>query len=354
MTKEDIKVSIIIPVYKVEQYLNQCVDSVINQTYKNIEVILVDDGSPDNCPEICDEYAKRDKRIKVIHKVNEGVSSARNIGLKSASGDYILFIDSDDWLEADAVKECISYAERYKDIGCVMFTYVKEYGENKYEKHIYSGDKEFLSKESFFNEVYRRLFGLVNFELHYPEKLENLTPCCMKMYRRDLAMNGYFISLEKIGSCEDGVYNILALKECDLAIYIDKSYYHYRYIKGSITTKYRPNLIPQWENLFEIMQKEIDSNDYSKDFQEALNNRIALSILGIGLNALSNKNADFFDNVHYIKDYLRSNMYKNAVATMKLNNLPLAWKFLLFFSKQQLSFFVTLILYIIKFIKSKM
>ena len=95
------KISVIVPVYKTEQYLNRCVQSITDQTYKNLEIILVDDGSPDNCPEMCDQWAKKDERIKVIHKRNGGLSSARNAGLDSATGDYIMFADSDDWMEPD-------------------------------------------------------------------------------------------------------------------------------------------------------------------------------------------------------------------------------------------------------------
>lgn len=95
------KISVIIPIYNVEKYLNRCVDSVINQTYKNLEIILVDDGSPDNCGAICDEYAKKDARVKVIHKKNGGLSSARNAGLDVMTGEYVTFIDSDDWIEKD-------------------------------------------------------------------------------------------------------------------------------------------------------------------------------------------------------------------------------------------------------------
>jgi glycosyltransferase involved in cell wall biosynthesis len=92
-------ISVIVPVYKVEAYLNKCIDSIINQTYKNLEIILVDDGSPDNCGTICDEYAKIDNRIKVIHKTNGGLSDARNAGLNIATGDWITFVDSDDWID---------------------------------------------------------------------------------------------------------------------------------------------------------------------------------------------------------------------------------------------------------------
>lgn len=91
-------ISIIVPVYKVEQYLDECVQSIRKQTYTNLEIILVDDGSPDRCPEMCDEYARLDSRIKVIHKPNGGLSSARNIGIESSHGEWIYFLDSDDWI----------------------------------------------------------------------------------------------------------------------------------------------------------------------------------------------------------------------------------------------------------------
>ena len=95
---ENEKVSIIIPVYKVEAYIRECLDSVIRQTYKNLEIILVDDGSPDQCGQICDEYAQEDSRIQVIHKENAGVSAARNTGIDAATGTYMIFADSDDVL----------------------------------------------------------------------------------------------------------------------------------------------------------------------------------------------------------------------------------------------------------------
>ena len=97
-------ISIVLPIYNVEKYIEKCMDSVLNQTYKNIEVILVDDGSPDRCPKICEEYAKKDNRIKVVHKENGGLSDARNAGIKVANGEYITFIDSDDYVDEDYVE----------------------------------------------------------------------------------------------------------------------------------------------------------------------------------------------------------------------------------------------------------
>ena len=113
MSQEKALISIIIPVYKVEKYLEKCIQSVINQTYENLQIILVDDGSPDNCGKICDEYAKKDHRIEVIHKSNGGLSDARNKGLEIAKGEYIGFIDSDDYIESDMYEVLYNLLKQY-------------------------------------------------------------------------------------------------------------------------------------------------------------------------------------------------------------------------------------------------
>ena len=110
------KFSIIVPVYKVEEYLCECVDSILNQTYADFELILVDDGSPDRCPEICDQYAATDARIRVIHKPNGGLSEARNFGIQAAKGDYLVFVDSDDAMMPDALEKLSKCTESYPDI----------------------------------------------------------------------------------------------------------------------------------------------------------------------------------------------------------------------------------------------
>ena len=97
-------ISVIVPVYKVEKYLDKCVQSIVDQTYRNLEIILVDDGSPDNCPAMCDAWAEKDDRIRVIHKENGGLSDARNAGMAIATGEYIGFVDSDDWIFDDFVR----------------------------------------------------------------------------------------------------------------------------------------------------------------------------------------------------------------------------------------------------------
>lgn len=120
--------TVIVPVYKVEPYLRRCLDSIINQTYRDLEIILVDDGSPDNCPAICDEYAAKDSRVKVIHQKNKGLSGARNAGLDVATGDYIAFVDSDDWIELNMYEVAIQKMNQEK-LDLVAFGLINEYSD---------------------------------------------------------------------------------------------------------------------------------------------------------------------------------------------------------------------------------
>ncbi len=121
------KISIIVPVYKVEKYIHQCIDSILKQTFTDIELILVDDGSPDSCGKICDEYAVKDRRVKVIHKENGGLSDARNTGVKCAKGEYISFVDSDDWIAPNALEEAL-WQMLKNEVDMLKFGFIKTDG----------------------------------------------------------------------------------------------------------------------------------------------------------------------------------------------------------------------------------
>mgnify|MGYP001751282486 FL=1 len=155
------KVSIIIPVYKVEKYLNECVQSVVNQTYKDLEIILVDDGSPDKCPEICDEYAKQDKRIKVVHRKNGGLSAARNSGIKMATGKYIYFLDSDDKIFPNAIEQLVKFTYKYKEVDIVQGNYAPLSG---YENLIYTKKRfpnEFVTDKAILQRMVLNIGGAI-------------------------------------------------------------------------------------------------------------------------------------------------------------------------------------------------
>ena len=121
-------ISVIVPVYNVEQYLSKCVESILGQTYTNLEIILVDDGSPDNCGKMCDEYAAKDKRVKVIHKENGGLVSARNAGYDIMSGDWHMYVDSDDWIDANMCEKLVKALVKCPDVDMLYCKYVQELG----------------------------------------------------------------------------------------------------------------------------------------------------------------------------------------------------------------------------------
>lgn len=191
-------VSIIVPVYKTEKYLDQCVQSLRSQSYANLEIILVDDGSPDMCPALCDAFAAQDNRIHVIHKENEGAAFARKTGLHAASGQYVLFLDGDDWLEVNTVSVCLDVALRdHSD--CVMFGYLREYPEKSIPNPLFPQDfsyDEGVSEE----KVHRRIVGLVGEELSEPQKIDNLSSFCMRLLRTEVARRGRFVSDREIGT----------------------------------------------------------------------------------------------------------------------------------------------------------
>lgn len=352
MSYKDILVSVIIPVYNVEAYLSECVNSVLNQTYRNIEVILVDDGSPDNCPQMCDEFALKDSRVKVVHKDNGGPSSAREAGIVASSGDYVMLIDGDDWIDIETVEHCVAEVQNH-NLDCVIFSYCKERGGSRDIRHLFEEDKCYLNKEEFDKNIYIRLFGLTNDMLSHPESLDYLTSCCMKLYRKELLKNIEYVDIKRVGSGEDGIFGIYALKNCSSAIYIDKPFYHYRSNENSATSTFRPDLVSQWSVLFKIMQQFLYDNDLPGMYQEALNNRIALGVLGIGLNGLCDNKMKFSEFKSYMNSFIKSDMYISAVKTTDLCRLPITWRCLLFCSKNRMTFSVCIGLKLIKYLKSR-
>lgn len=334
MYSSDFLVSVIIPVYNVEQYLPQCVESVINQTYTNLQIILVNDGSSDKSGEICNQYKETDSRIYVIHKENAGSSSARKSGMEAVLGKYVMFVDADDWLEKNAIELCIECVDNDPEIGCVLFSYIKEIGSTSVPKHVMDQTQLFVGDEAK-DKIHRRLFGLSSEELNHPERMENIVSCWAKLYRADYAKQGRYFDTALVGSCEDGLFNIYALKDCERMYYLDCPLYHYRKREGSLINTYLPRFIEQWGTLFSIMDSVIRENNLDERYRDALNNRIALSITAIALNELKNSDHSIFEHIKVIRSYLKQEQYKDAVSKIDFSNMPANWKLLLFCSKKK-------------------
>lgn len=218
-----IKFSIIIPVYNVEKYINECVDSVLNQTYTNFEIILVDDGSTDSSPQICDSYAEKDNRIKVIHKKNGGLSSARNAGMENMTGDYVLFLDSDDFWNNDKALEnlYIIIIEENADVICYGY---KEFFENTNESK-----NVICIPEISFNGLLREDI----LEILLTNGIFTSSACC-KAIKTKLIIDNNIYFVENITS-EDIDWSARVLLNAKAYALYNDCFYAYRQREGSIT-----------------------------------------------------------------------------------------------------------------------
>lgn len=228
-------ISIIVPVYNVEKYLNKCIESIINQTYRNIEIILVDDGSPDKCPEICDSYAKKDKRIRVIHKQNEGLINARKSGLEIAQGEYIGFVDGDDWIEPEMYELFAKQAEKYSPDMVMSDFYYDNGKELSNSDQLF--DREYYDKDALEKFIYpKMLFSGTYYKF-------GVNPCCWsKIYKKELIKKNLPLVDGRIKMGEDAAFTYPCLIDAHSAATIKKPCYHYISNPESMTKSYDRNL----------------------------------------------------------------------------------------------------------------
>lgn len=244
------KVSVIVPIYKVEPYLDRCVQSIVDQTYKNLEIILVDDGSPDNCPAMCDDWAAKDSRIRVIHKENGGFSSARNAGLDTATGDYIQFVDSDDWILPDMTAALVSCAikENADVVRCGYYEHV-------------DGDMQAncTNSRTYCPEYNKLVIDIMNDGLMSGAVWN-------KLYKRSVLDGIRF----RPGYSEDILFNYCVIQKKPKMVYITGTYYVYRVNLASATNSgFRPtafSIIEVKKQILEDHQGEIIAADCLKGY----------------------------------------------------------------------------------------
>ncbi|OBS13154.1 hypothetical protein ATE49_13900 [Elizabethkingia miricola] len=339
-------ISVIIPVYNVEKFISQCLDSLINQTYSKIEIITIDDGSTDNSLIILQEYAKTDERLKVVAVQNGGVSEARNKGIELAQGEYIMFVDSDDWIDIKMIETLLSHSTDYLDL--VQCSYTRSYVD-KFVPRLLNVSGVIP------NKVFKRkLIGMIKEELSDPSQADSFVIPVAKLYKSKIIKDYKirFISLKKIGTNEDLMFNLDYCNNIkgDILI-LNEPLYYYRKTNGeSITSTYKPQLFNQWKSLFSILKNNYLEND--KDFNEAFNNRICLSIIGLGLNELKNKN-NFYTQLKKIKFILNDPIYRASFAELNLSYFPMHWKFFFLLAKYNIYIGVYLMLYGIDFFVKK-
>lgn len=310
--KKNELISIIVPIYNVEKYLPKCIESIINQTYKNLEIILVDDGSKDDCPKICDKYKKEDKRIKVIHKENGGLSDARNKGLEISKGKYLIFVDSDDYIDMHMVEKLYNdLIENNADIS--ICNHYRDYQNGILEVKNFPNKKVVVTKEEIFYNIYN------NYSV----------PTIIswgKIYKKALFKNIRY-PLGKLHEDEAIIIDILA--NTSRISYFDEPLYYYVQRQDSITKQFnlkRLDIIPIHESRIEKIK-----NNYSKELlyleYRAYIKRL-IKIIVPGLNSIG----EFEKADYYEKKY--KDLITYVASNFKISNKEkLKWFIIKYFPK---------------------
>ena len=237
------QISIIIPVYNVEKYLDRCMESVVSQTLKNIEIILVDDGSPDNCPRLCDEWGRKDSRIKVIHKKNEGLGLARNTGMQEATGEFIAFIDSDDYVELDMYEKLYTKATA-SNADIVYCGYKQGLPNGSYiDKADFGEEKTFDNKAEIEHHSIRYFYpldgGLMMISVWH------------SIYKREVIKTEFYS--ERVVVSEDLHFQLSAILNSRKIVYIPDSLYYYCYNGESLSHTFKISKFYGFQQLMKLL-----------------------------------------------------------------------------------------------------
>lgn len=326
-------VSIVLPIYNVEKYIDRCVESIVNQTYRNLEIILIDDGSLDGCPQKCDEWAKRDKRIKVIHKVNAGLGFARNTGIEHASGEYICFFDSDDYIDSYTIEKTYGAAkDNNSDI--VLFGHYEVDLQGKVVKtYIPNVEKNFFTN----SEVQEKLLPDLVSDNPATGKSTNLwlSACfCMYSMKMILRSGWRFVSEREIIS--EDVYSLLRLyKDVEKVWIISEAFYYYCENSTSLTHTYkadRYNKIKRFYNACISLCDELEySNEVKKRFSGPFisNTIAAMKIIFTTDMTISDKKIAF-------RTICKDKQLHEIVENMDIGKEKVTRKMLIFFLKHKM------------------
>lgn len=318
-------ISVIVPIYNAEKYLEQCIKSIVNQTYKNIEIILVDDGSIDESHKICDEYKEKDSRIIVVHKKNGGVSSARNTGLNLAKGDWIAFIDADDWVEKEYLEELICNAKE-KNVNISMCGYNRISNNGNKEKKS-NNKKEIVDSKEY-------LIRALN-----PQTGYGFVP--LKIINKKIIKNIKFNQNLTVG--EDALFNMEIAPNINKAFYCNKALYNYRNNSESVVKKFDHNYAKKYLKSMQECKKYIFEEYKDENIRQNYYNFVAFHVMLVAVNFCYHPNNKIKNKTKLLKEICSYQDFKEGIEKSNYSNISLTRKITLFTLKHRLYFFTSII-----------
>lgn len=327
-------ISIIVPCYKVESYLHKCVGSIISQTYSNIEIILVDDGSPDGSGDICDEYARKDTRIKVVHKQNGGLVSARNAGYDIATGDWIMYVDGDDWINTDTCERMMEAVSKYSDVDIVFWKCVVELGDKSIK-----GKWEWPCQETmklYENEACKEL---ARNTLVYKSGIA--TAYC-KMIKASFAKKFEIRHDDRLKQGAEGLeFSLRAFYYAKKALFVNLYSYHYLFNPNSISKKIDEKNTQYLIDCFNVIQEDIDKFDNKQVFIKALYQRVVYVLIAIAMSTYfhpANKDS-LFSKIKKYSDVIKNNaLFRTSIYKCSTEGMDKQRKITLLFIRLKMYF----------------
>ena len=322
---EEKKISIIIPAYNVEKYIAKCLDSVINQCYKNLDVIVVDDGSKDRTGCIIDDYSVKDNRIRVVHQPNGGLPNARNTGIKYANGDYVMFLDSDDWIEPTCCKVIVSEIQKDK-ADLVFFEYYKEYKNKTVQM------KTYPHKKLTYNRDGKQEFFLYD--------MRTIT-AWGKIYSAEILHKCEYN--ESLRTAEDVEFNYRIYDRVNKAVYIQRPLLHYRILEQSAIHGYDSQIKDKLKPVLECLSNWLNM---SMPFhEEAYYSFKAIAFLLVCQNGIClNKQLSFWQKRKKIWALKRDLTYKDLFSNLDYVKIPKSRKLIIIFEKMSLPSLIVLVI----------
>lgn len=334
-----VKLSIIVPVYNVEKYLDRCVQSLLNQSLTNIEIILVDDESPDNCPAMCDDYAQKDNRIKVIHKKNGGLGYARNSGLEVVSGEYVTFLDSDDYVERDAYENLYNEAKT-KNLDICYFKYRRFTDEGKFTATVTDGHPYYFNGRKQVDEF---LLNMVGINPIKPTQGHFWMSVCMGIFRLDVIKGSgiHFVS-ERLVASEDLIFHLHLLPHVERIGVLPNVYYNYYVNQSSITTSYSEGKYQRMIKLLSVVKEELLKHYTWNEIKEHYYSQ-QLRIIKIIMRYESISKDSLKEKIYRVKRCCKESVFKEIYIDSVIKEYSIIDRHLVRFMKYQLALPIILI-----------
>lgn len=327
-------VSVVLPIYNVEKYLNRCIESVVRQTYKKIEIILVDDGSPDGCPQKCDDWAKRDGRIKVVHKKNAGLGYARNTGIENASGEYICFFDSDDYIADDTIEKAYEAVKKENaDIGIFGFSTVDKNGnvtnviapKTKCQKYV--GE----------NVLTTFLPDLISWNPDNGVATDLRMSAWTALYSMELIQRNSWRFVSEREIISEDVYSLLDLyRDVKTVVVIPEAFYFYCENETSLTHSYKKDRYNRIKYFYEACIDKCDQLEYSKEVKRRMAYPFTANSIA-AMKMIVNSDLSNAEKKKMIGSIIYDETMQNVVHQMNLKRESITRKILFFSIKHEMN-----------------